>query len=987
MKKLSLLLLAAFAVMSFGRVGPVSQYGQLQAGKNSSGKGQIYGSCKGVTSGNEVAVQGMSLFWSISSDVGSPFWTSDIVSGLVQKQNIQIIRAPMGVDEDWGSGNYFTKEGYYQGLMNTVVQAAIDNDIYVIIDYHSHKASDNVDNAKKFFGYMAQKWGKYDNVIFEIFNEPTSQSWGTIKTYADAVVSTIRQYSDNLIVVGNRSWDQYPSDAIGNEVSDPKKNIAYTFHFYAGSHSTGNEGANAVRAMNSGLSVFVSEWGTVNADGDGGVSNNSSTWLSWMKDHKLSGANWAVSNKNEGASYFNGSAWNYSNSGQWVNTNVFGSLPKSYTACSGSTPASSSSVASSSSFVQPAGTTDYIDDLEDGDYFAFTGGEWYAYTDAGDNGASTISNGDGPNGGYNVVYGGSATGNSTKYVAGVAGVKLSKGANKYDPYVALGVGLNATQTAYDLSACSEISYKYKGAAHNFKVEDTAVQDYGYHQITKTASGSWTTVTIPWDMLTQESWADNVTLSKKRIAKFTWEIKGTQPAYDYLYVDDVRCSGMAIKPVPSPASSSSAKSSSSVASSSSVKSSSSIASSSSEKSSSSVTPPSSSSVKSSSSSTPASSSSVASSSSIKSSSSIASSSSEKVVITGDLKQTVVQGGVFQPVIFSNVKKGYRQTQNIYYLNVSHSGKVLVVDGTVPMSATVGVATEKIYVDGTVYTIEITVIAAESSSSSEEVKSCSSVASSSSVGSSSSAISSSSVASSSSTPKSSSSVVVSTEWTANAQLSNVAENGVTVGSSNDWVSERVVTKNLGKVDADEMYTLSFVATLQYNTMDVSVALGDNCKETLSLSAEAGDLNYSCTFTAKQAGDAVLTLTMPGSRWEPVIISNLSLKSGLPEIPESSSSAEQPSTSSSSHEPSTSSSEEGTTWTMAPVVNALGLSQAGRTLHVSGAAYVNVQVFDMQGRPLMGFSRVVDSVSLESLRQGSYIVRLSAGSNSLVRRIVVK
>ena len=42
------------------RVGPVSQYGQLQAGKNSQNYGRIYGSCKGVTAGNEVAVQGMS---------------------------------------------------------------------------------------------------------------------------------------------------------------------------------------------------------------------------------------------------------------------------------------------------------------------------------------------------------------------------------------------------------------------------------------------------------------------------------------------------------------------------------------------------------------------------------------------------------------------------------------------------------------------------------------------------------------------------------------------------------------------------------------------------------------------------------------------------------------------------------------------------------------------------------------------------------------
>ena len=300
---LGLLSLGLFSTaFAANRVGPVSQYGQLMAGKNSNGKGQIYGACKGIADGAEVAVQGMSLFWSISSDVGAPFWTADHVSKLVKEQNIQLIRAPMGVDEDWYAGNYFTKTDYYQGLMNTVVQAAIDNDIYVIIDYHSHHAADDVNKAKTFFGTMAQKWGGHDNVIFEIFNEPLKdQSWGSIKTYADEVVKTIRQYSDNLIVVGNRSWDQYPNEAASNPVTDSKNNTAYTFHYYAGSHYTTQEGANAVSAMNSGLSVFVTEWGTVDASGNGNFnSSNSTTWYNWMKSHKLSGANWSVSKPNVG---------------------------------------------------------------------------------------------------------------------------------------------------------------------------------------------------------------------------------------------------------------------------------------------------------------------------------------------------------------------------------------------------------------------------------------------------------------------------------------------------------------------------------------------------------------------------------------------------------------------------------------------------------------------------------------------------------------
>lgn len=812
MKKVCLFVLVCFAFAA-SRVGPVSAYGQLQAGKNSSGKGQIYGSCKGVSSGNEVQVQGMSLFWSIADDVGAPFWTADYVSGLVSRQNIQIIRAPMGVDEDWGAGNYFTNISRYQGLMNTVVQAAIDNDIYVIIDYHSHKANDNVNNAKTFFKYMAEKWGKYDNVIFEIFNEPTSQDWSTIKNYADQVISTIRQYSDNLIVVGNRSWDQYPNEAASNPIND--KNVAYTFHFYAGTHYTGKEGANAVSAMNSGLSVFVSEWGTVNADGGGSVSGNSSTWLNWMNDHKLSGANWSVSNKNEGASYFNGSAWNYSESGNWVNTNIFSKLPKSYTACSGTPIQSSSSVAQSSSSALPSGKTNYIDDFEDGDNYAYTGGEWYAYTDAGDKGASSFTNKANDKDGYDVVLAGSTSGNSTKYVAGLTGVKLSKGENKYDPYVALGVGLNATQTAYDLSSCNTISYKYKGAAHNFKAEDTNVKDYGYHQITKLASSSWTAVNISWDMLIQESWAEEVTLSKKRINKLTWEIKGEQPSLNYLYIDDVRCDGMAITPVPSPSSSSS-----------------------------SVKP--------------------------------SSSSSSKPVSSSSSKP--ISSSSSNPVIWP--------------------------------------------------------------SSSSQVP-----------------------------PQSSSSVVVATpDWESNTQLQENQDGSITIGQSNDYASERVITKVLGNIDAGNSYVLSFDIAMPYgnSSMDVSVGFASYCNDVVTVQS-GGSESYKCEFTASTStSSAALELKMEGNRWEQLTLSNLSLttSNGAPVTPD------QPSA----------------IGNFRPQVSSIQITLNSRTLAIAGGI-ATVEIFDMQGRPLRVFRQVSGSVSLESLQAGAYIVRAYSNSNVVTKRFQIR
>jgi len=675
MKRTLFLLLALCLVsLSFGRVGPVSQYGQLQAGKNSAGQGRIYGSCQGVKSGSEVQVQGMSLFWSIAGDVGD-FWNSSTVTGLVQRQNIQLIRAAMGVDEDWGSGNYFTNQSRYQGMMDAVVQAAIDNDIYVIIDYHSHKASADVNSAKSFFSRMAQKWGGYDNVIFEVFNEPISQSWNEIKTYANAVVATIRQYSDNLVLVGNPSWDQFPNYAINNEVMDSKNNIAYTFHFYAGTHSTGNEGSHAISAMNSGLSVFVSEWGTVNADGDGGVSGNSSTWLNWMNQYKLSGANWAVSTKGEGASYFNGSAWNYSESGKWVNSNIFSKLPTSYTACSaGPQPASSSSVKPNSSAAQSSSsattTKKYalVDDLEDKDDISLWGGKWDVYNDNSNQAQSTST--------LSFVNGNASTG------AAQMDYTLNKGGYEFSPFVGIVVDVNADgETTENLSKCTSLQYDYKGAAHSFRVENPSeATGYNYYQIAVAASNSWTTKRISWSSLKQlTGWGTPVDLdyAKQNVRAFSWQIEGSTGDRGTLQIDNVKCVGLPEAPV----SSSSAKSSSSsAASSSSVI----LSSSSSVVSSSSVAPPS-------------------------------SSSNAVYSVVGDLVQTVARNTSIDTVKVTGVTSFTRSSWNAYFLDFKVNNGTLIISGFVPDYFNGNSAVEKFTVNEESLQFELTITAASSSSS--------------------------------------------------------------------------------------------------------------------------------------------------------------------------------------------------------------------------------------------------------------------------------
>ena len=152
----------------------------------------------------------------------------------------------------------------------------------------------------------------------------------------------IRQYSDNLILVGNRQYDQNPQEAIGNTVSG--ENIAYTFHYYANSHNWEGsyewgdcEGTNAQKAIDAGLSVFVSEWGTANADGGGNPDQSRNTsWQNWMDKNQLSWANWSASKVSEGTAAFEGSSnknsLQYTTSGNLVK-GYLATNPTSYTKC------------------------------------------------------------------------------------------------------------------------------------------------------------------------------------------------------------------------------------------------------------------------------------------------------------------------------------------------------------------------------------------------------------------------------------------------------------------------------------------------------------------------------------------------------------------------------------------------------------------------------------------------------------------------------
>lgn len=288
--------------------------------------GQVYADVPKLTvQGNKVLVGGQqkslggnSLFWSNNEWGGEKYYNANVVNWLQSDWKSTIVRAAMGINE---GGGYLSDKTGNKNKVKAVVDAAIAKDIYVIIDWHSHIAESQQTEAVAFFKEMAQTYGHRNHVIYEIYNEPLQVSWnGTIKPYAEAVIAAIRQHDpDNLIIVGTPNWSQNVDEASWNPING--SNIAYTLHFYAGTHGAPLR-QKAQTAMNNGIALFVTEWGTVNADGNGGVNYaETDAWVAFMRQNKIHHANWAINDKAEGASAMHPGA---SASGGWTSLTASG---------------------------------------------------------------------------------------------------------------------------------------------------------------------------------------------------------------------------------------------------------------------------------------------------------------------------------------------------------------------------------------------------------------------------------------------------------------------------------------------------------------------------------------------------------------------------------------------------------------------------------------------------------------------------------------
>lgn len=222
--------------------------------------------------------------------------------------NVNVVRLAMYTGEDGGYCTDGNKEEL-SVIVKQGIQYANATDLYVIIDWHTLRDNnplDNVDDALKFWDRFSKEYAEYDNVIYEICNEPNSGTdWKQIKEYADQVIPVIvANDSDALILVGTPDWCQKVDD-VAKDPIDYYDNVMYTLHFYAATHKSDIQ-KHLKAALKKGIPVFVSEFGITDASGNGNVDIESANeWMQLLGDNNISHVCWNLANKNESSSLIN----------------------------------------------------------------------------------------------------------------------------------------------------------------------------------------------------------------------------------------------------------------------------------------------------------------------------------------------------------------------------------------------------------------------------------------------------------------------------------------------------------------------------------------------------------------------------------------------------------------------------------------------------------------------------------------------------------
>lgn len=176
-----------------------------------------------------------------------------------------VIRIPIHPDE-WEQDEY-----YLWRYLDPVVEWAVENNKYVILDLHF---IGNIENGKgdempdiktepkqfslDFWNLVAGYFKDVPNVIFEIYNEPTTIDTNTWRESAQLLVDTIRNKgAEQIIIVSGTDYSYNVSYWAKNPMQE--SNIIYAAHIFPNR----KQGLQMLDDASDSIPVIVTEWGYI----------------------------------------------------------------------------------------------------------------------------------------------------------------------------------------------------------------------------------------------------------------------------------------------------------------------------------------------------------------------------------------------------------------------------------------------------------------------------------------------------------------------------------------------------------------------------------------------------------------------------------------------------------------------------------------------------------------------------------------------------
>ena len=291
---------------------PCAVYDDGRARPSSCGQLRVVDGKLCAEDGEPVMLRGVSTNGLITAE---DLLNEQLFTELARDDGVNLVRLAMytyGV----GSIGYCTngdKERHKADIVKGV-ELARSQDMYVLIDWHILSDGDPnryIEESKLFFAEMAGRFADYNNVLYEICNEPNGVDWPTVKSYAEQVIAVIRDKDpDSVIIVGNPGW----STDLRSVASDPLDcgNVLYTLHFYAATH--GQELRDMTEELSrNGLPIFVSEYGvTASSGGFPRDLDSADQWIELLEKENISYCLWSFSKAPEACSAVRSSCLKYS---------------------------------------------------------------------------------------------------------------------------------------------------------------------------------------------------------------------------------------------------------------------------------------------------------------------------------------------------------------------------------------------------------------------------------------------------------------------------------------------------------------------------------------------------------------------------------------------------------------------------------------------------------------------------------------------------